>query len=75
MHVQRLRNGMRSALVAAVLGIAAGPALAFEPVKEVPPPEPVEPDPEGLHQPVITLKGVGPKFQEQLAALGADSAR
>lgn len=43
-----------------------------EPAKE-PPPEPVEPDPEGLRQPVTALKGVGPKLQEHLAALGAET--
>jgi ATP-dependent DNA helicase RecG len=44
-----------------------------KPVKEVARPEPMEPDPEGLRQPVTTLKGVGPKLQEQLATLGAES--
>ncbi|HUM69227.1 MAG TPA: hypothetical protein PLK31_10320, partial [Chloroflexota bacterium] len=31
----------------------------------------VEPDPEGLSQPVTALKGVGPKIAEQLGKLGA----
>ncbi len=35
--------------------------------------EPVDPDPEGLKQPVTILKGVGPKVSEQLATLGAQS--
>jgi ATP-dependent DNA helicase RecG len=52
---------------------AAEEARRPEPVKEVSPPEPVDPDPEGLRQPVTALKGVGPKFQEQLAVLGAES--
>lgn len=34
---------------------------------------PAEPDPEGLRQPVTTLKGVGPKIGEQLAKLGAQT--
>ena len=45
--------------------------------KSEPPPkpkrEPVPPDPEGLKQPVTTLKGVGPKVSELLDTLGAQS--
>jgi ATP-dependent DNA helicase RecG len=34
---------------------------------------PVEPDPEGLAQPVSTIKGVGTKIKERLATLGAET--
>ncbi|MBX3054958.1 MAG: ATP-dependent DNA helicase RecG [Anaerolineae bacterium] len=50
------------------------PPPPIEP-EEAPPPKrafkQVEPDPEGLSQPVSALKGVGPKIAEQLGKLGA----
>ncbi len=35
--------------------------------------QPVEPDPEGLAQPVTAVRGIGPKLSEQLAKLGAST--
>lgn len=37
------------------------------------PPAPIEPDPEGLRQPVSTIKGVGPKIAQKLEKLGAET--
>lgn len=44
--------------------------------KKAPPPAaaaPVEPDPEGLKQPVSAIKGVGPKIAEKLGKLGVQT--